>query len=1163
MPRPPTALRIWLKRLLVAALGLAGTYLLLAHLFLMTPLGPWAVNRRPERLTVTWESAWSLWPGEVRVRGLRVRGKTRRVSWSFEADRGRGWIDLAGLLVRRFEVRGFEGEGVRSSTSREPAAAGPPARPAARRRRKPWTVRFPDVSLAGVREIGINGFRFEGDGRAAGGFSITLGGPFHLEPTSLALKSARLSRGEVPLASGLDLAAEATIGPYVVRKHPGLAAFDFLTGTLTARGDADLVKLLGGSNGSLAVDLRMDRGRLATGTLARLRSPEGTAVLSVSGGVLELDAAFRDPVVGRGRGRPPFLQAASLRLGSTTRELRPSRLLAAARRTGRVEALRAVSLVSDISFEELRLAGTAGRTSWQIAADRGSGRIALAELLRRRVALAGLDAEGITAGAARGPERPPGETRKRPWSVEVEGARLAEVRALSLDDLLLEGNALLAGSFALGPEGRFGLKDATASLAAGRLTRSGEELARNLAVRIEAGAAPFSPRENPGMAALRFVSGTLRAEGRIAQRGPGRMGTLDADVRLDRGRLTPGTRAALRVRLPSAVSSANPLAVNLALEPGKAGPRLRAAAEGRDVSMGFLRCGVFRLSADSPEVDLAKLLTDAREIRASGEIPALAANLRVEGLRLETPAGRLFWRGVLDRGTGRLDLPALQRREIVLGDVRGEGFSLRLEPMREPARRSAAARPWSLSLGETRFTRVRELALGDQRILGSGRLDGRLTFSSRGELDLRKLVFDIPAGRMVVGGETVARDLAIHTEVRLAPLILAGAERAEILRRLTVTGDVRGQVASLGFLDRYLKKDPRLGIEGQGRLDAKARLAGGRLLPGTRLRIDRARVQAEYLESRATGDALVTGSVEKNRAVLRVLFDRFQSALRDQRDAPAHLRGRGLRLAVSSSDLDLATPVSDLRATIDLPEAEVVNLDAYNAYLPPGTGVEILGGAGRLSSRLDLDVASGRARGEVSLTSSAVRVQFQDVEIQGDLNLKALLSGSRFQTHGFRLDGTRLDLRQVVLREIGEPEENGEAGWWARLELTDGDLDWKRPFGLRSSARLSMRDSGLFLSLFSRKRNFLSWFKDLLTVRDLTALADVRLREGAIEIDPLHVTGGKLDLRSRLRFTRESKRGDLLLRWGRFTTGIELRDGKRDFKLVRPVEWYEAGGGLE
>jgi hypothetical protein len=1161
MPRPPTALRTWLKRLFFAAVGLAGTYLLLANLFLKTPLGPWAVNRRPERLTVTWESAWSPWPGEVRVRGLTVRGKTRRVSWSFEADRGRGWIDLPGLLARRFEVRGFEGEGVRSTTSREPAAAGPPARPPARRRRKPWTVRFTDVSLARVREIQINGFRFEGAGTAAGGFSTTMGGPFRLDSTSLILKSARLSRGGTLLSSGLDLTAEAAIGPYVVREHPGLAAFDFVTGTLTARGDADFVALLGGSDGSLAVDLRMDRGRLAAGTRLRLRASEGTAVLAVSGGILELDAAFRNLRVGRGGGRLPFLRAASLRLGSTTRELRPSRLLAAVRRTGRAEALRAVGLVSDVTFEELRLAATAGRTSWRIAADRGSGRIALAELMRRRVVLTGLRAEGIAAGAVRGPGRPPGEPRRRPWSVDVDGARLSEVRSLSLDDFLLEGNALLAGSFALGPEGRFGSKDATATLAAGRLTRSGEELARNLVVRIEAGVAPFLPRENPGMAALRFVSGTLRAEGRIAQRGPGRMGTLDADVRLDRGRLTPGTRAAIRIRPPGAVSSANPLTVTLAVEPGKAGPRLLATAEGRDVSMGFLRCGVFRLSTDSPEVDLAKILTDAREIRASGEIPALAADLRVEDFRLETPAGRLFWRAVLDRGTGRLDLPALQRREIVLDEVRGEGFSLRLEPIQETARRSA--QPWSLRLGDTRFTRVRELALGDQRILGSGRLDGRLTFSARGELDLRRLAFDIPTGRLVVGRKTVARDLAIHTEVRLAPLVLAGAQRAEILRRLTLTGDVRGQVSSLGFLDRYLKKDPWLGIEGRGRLDAKARLSGGRLLPGTRLKIDRARVQAEYLESRATGEALVTGSVEKNRAVLQVLFDRFQSALRDRRDAPAHLRGRGLRLAVSSSDLDLATPVSDLRATIDLPEAEVVSLEAYNAYLPAGTGVAILGGTGRLRSRLDLDVAARKAQGEVSLTSSAVRVQFQDVEIEGNLSLRALLSGSRFQTQGFRLDGTRLDLSQVVLRETGEPEEKGEAGWWARLELTDGDLDWKRPFELRSSARIAMRDSGLLLSLFARKKNFLAWFKDLLTVRDVKALADIRLREGAVEIDPLHVTGDKLDLRSRLRFTRESRRGDLLLRWGRFTTGIELRDGKRDFKLVRPVEWYEAGGGLE
>ncbi|HYO16354.1 MAG TPA: MMPL family transporter, partial [Thermoanaerobaculia bacterium] len=39
----------------------------------------------------------------------------------------------------------------------------------------------------------------------------------------------------------------------------------------------------------------------------------------------------------------------------------------------------------------------------------------------------------------------------------------------------------------------------------------------------------------------------------------------------------------------------------------------------------------------------------------------------------------------------------------------------------------------------------------------------------------------------------------------------------------------------------------------------------------------------------------------------------------------------------------------------------------------------------------------------------------------------------------------------------------------------------------------------------------------------------------------------------------------LLACWGRFTAGagIELRDRERDFKLVRPAEWYEGGGGRE
>src|SRR5262245_11507900 len=133
--------RMWARRLLIAALVGAALYLVPANLFINSPLGSWAVNRRPERLRVVWSSGWSVWPGRVHVRGLEVRGHQRNVRWWVTAERANGSIDLPGLFQRRFEVRDLEGTGVRSSVIRELQRA---QRPGRRSNRKGWNVRLPE-----------------------------------------------------------------------------------------------------------------------------------------------------------------------------------------------------------------------------------------------------------------------------------------------------------------------------------------------------------------------------------------------------------------------------------------------------------------------------------------------------------------------------------------------------------------------------------------------------------------------------------------------------------------------------------------------------------------------------------------------------------------------------------------------------------------------------------------------------------------------------------------------------------------------------------------------------------------------------------------------------------------------------------------------------------
>ncbi|HEY2736756.1 MAG TPA: hypothetical protein VGK45_00035, partial [Thermoanaerobaculia bacterium] len=413
------------------------------------------------------------------------------------------------------------------------------------------------------------------------------------------------------------------------------------------------------------------------------------------------------------------------------------------------------------------------------------------------------------------------------------------------------------------------------------------------------------------------------------------------------------------------------------------------------------------------------------------------------------------------------------------------------------------------------------------------------------------------------------RGVTVRADIRLSPFDPGKVHGLALLRTLTGDIAIQGEVSSLGFLDRYLERVPSVEIEGEGRLDADVRLAAGELLPGSRFDLRGGKVKATFLNSVADGEATVAGTVAGGAqpiATVRVDFSAFAIAPQptdsDPEPPSTYMRGAGLRLGITSNDLDLATPVSDLHAAIDLPDGQIPDLTVYNTYLPPGTGIAILSGTGRLRLHFDIDATGRTGTGEVLLTSDTAEVRFQELELAGNLMLRLMLRAEltrSLKTQIFQIAGTRLDFDRVTYREIGAAPGTESPGWWAHLRMTDGTMTWGRPLTLQGAATLEMKNSGFLLSVFDPKKKILHGFRHLLSIEGVHAEGIIRCGDGAIEISPLRVTGGRFDLRSRLRFSKDSKQGDLFLRWGRLAAGIELRDGKRTFKLRHPEAWFESG----
>ncbi len=492
-------LRSWARRLVVGVVVLAAFYPLAANLFLFPSVGPSLISRRPERFRIGWRSAWSVWPGEVHYKGLEIRGRQPRVRWWITAEQGTARIDLAALLRREVRVESLRARGVRSQTDRVLAGPVPPPAPRPARRRPPWKVRLRHVELAGVRELGYGPLLLQGDGRIDGSFQIVLGREVELGDTVLVMPAGRLLLRGGDLAREVDVHADLRLGPYAPRRHRGIAGFDFLTGHLTATGKVPQLRILERIDpagaapvhpGTLAVDLRLEQGRLGAGSRLRFAAPEG-ARLAVSGtveeGRLALAADSRGITLRR-RDGTPLLTAAEARLTAASAELRLSRLISGARTLRRAQGS---PLIGIMETAGLRLR-TGGRTvSAEVTADKARGQLDLAALFARRVVLDDLLAEGAAVRIERGEQRPPAvpAEERRPWTVEIGRARIDRLREARSGAVRLAGSGHAEGSLSWNGS-ELAVRDAVLELRRGRVWRGAEELARGLDLRLAGGLAP-------------------------------------------------------------------------------------------------------------------------------------------------------------------------------------------------------------------------------------------------------------------------------------------------------------------------------------------------------------------------------------------------------------------------------------------------------------------------------------------------------------------------------------------------------------------------------------------------------------------------------------------------------------------------------------------------
>jgi hypothetical protein len=98
--------RTLLKRLVQVLLAVELVWLVVINGALALPLTQTLINTiRPEKFFISWDRAWSWYPGNVQVRGVFANGQSRSQQWQFETPEASGSVALLPLAIKRVHVR--------------------------------------------------------------------------------------------------------------------------------------------------------------------------------------------------------------------------------------------------------------------------------------------------------------------------------------------------------------------------------------------------------------------------------------------------------------------------------------------------------------------------------------------------------------------------------------------------------------------------------------------------------------------------------------------------------------------------------------------------------------------------------------------------------------------------------------------------------------------------------------------------------------------------------------------------------------------------------------------------------------------------------------------------------------------------------------------------
>lgn len=615
------------------------------------------------------------------------------------------------------------------------------------------------------------------------------------------------------------------------------------------------------------------------------------------------------------------------------------------------------------------------------------------------------------------PPKPPPEklypltTPKRPWTIELNDALITGVREIWIERLRFEGEGQAQGSMTHVVKGTVEVPVASVTLSAGEVRVGTESAIKNVELSAHVTLERFHPKKQKGLEVLRFISGSVRIAGGLANldflkaffrqapwlRIDGK-GRLDADFRLDKGMLAPGTR----IIVDTADMTTNVFDYTL-------------DAKGKGRVEGRVEVD------DQKPVARLTLTLDNFSVSPPGTGKPL---IRGRGLQIGGESAELDLRDPFGDLTLVVDMPAVEIADLtVLNNFIPKKTGIAVRAGNGHLRTYFRGSPQTLVgqgefevVGQGVVTQFENITIaGDMRLsagleYGSLKNDKGLQLFPNENLPLEvtDVELELSSAEIREHKRTVAHNVELALETEFGRSTLDMKKALGLLRFTAGSVRVKGTVPDLSYLNRYVPQQSGLRIgAGAGQLQGQFTTAAGQPHATGSFALTGPSVAARFGDLAVAGELNIdtdlrvslpqTGNkglvvFEEKSSRLEILKGRVTlagGAIKDRSQTIANEIALEFTSTFGPNAFDKQDTNALLRAMAGSARiaGNIPDLRYFSDQIPKNTGLRVRAGAARFEA--ELATASGRSstEGSLALAGKNVRAAFREVAISGDIKL--------------------------------------------------------------------------------------------------------------------------------------------------------------------------------